>query len=214
MNPLAALAQARLYGIFDCAYAEPTRLESVLEQMIAGGVDIIQLRAKTLTPSKIAELAKRAITLLKESGVPFIINDYPQIAADIGADGFHVGQDDGDLPALRVQHPGLIIGRSTHSPAQAAKAAAQQADYIGFGPLYPTPTKQGRPAIGLTEVPEAHKKFSGPVFCIGGIKLHNLSEVIRAGASRVVVVSGILTSTDIVSTCRELRRTLDQTPLS
>ena len=107
--------------------------------------------------------------------------------------------------ALAGEVPLPIIGKSTHSIEQAVAAAEAGADYIGFGPLFPTPTKAGRPAIGLSDIARVHELVKIPIFCIGGIKLANLPEVIAAGARRVVVVSGILQAPDITAHCREIR---------
>ena len=118
------------------------------------------------------------------------------------ADGVHLGQDDGDLQYAREETGGqLLVGRSTHSPEQARHALEEGADYIGFGPLFPTPTKEGRPGIGLENIAavEAEVGTRIPVFCIGGIKQENLAEVLRAGARRAVVVSGLLQAADVTA---------------
>ena len=112
--------------------------------------------------------------------MPFIINDYIDLAKKVDADGVHLGQDDGPLSAAREQLPkGKIVGRSTHSPEQAQAALNEGADYIGFGPLFPTPTKKGRLGIGLENIPGVQEQVGShiPVFCIGGIKRENLQTV-------------------------------------
>jgi thiamine-phosphate pyrophosphorylase len=101
-----------------------------------------------------------------------------------------------------------LIGKSTHSVSQARDAAAEGADYIGFGPIFATPTKPGRPAVGLEDIAEAHRAVQIPIFCIGGIKLENLSDVIEAGARRVVIVSGLLKAADIPSYCKDVKEAL------
>jgi thiamine-phosphate pyrophosphorylase len=131
----------------------------------------------------------------------------------VGADGAHIGQDDMSVAdarwragrALAGEVPSPIIGKSTHSLAQALAEAEAGANYVGFGPLYPTPTKAGRPAIGLSEIGRVHELVKVPIFCIGGIKLENLEEVVAAGARRVVIVSGILQASDIPAYCRAAR---------
>jgi thiamine-phosphate pyrophosphorylase len=210
------LADARLYGILDMEYTAPGELERVAGELCAGGVDLVQLRAKGATDLEVEEYAQRVAGIFEGAGVPFIINDYPEIVPAIGAQGAHVGQD--DLPveearwragrSLEGELTPPIIGKSTHSLAQAMAAAEEGADYIGFGPLYATPTKLGRPAIGFQEVQEVHQRVTIPIFCIGGIKLENLEEVIAAGARRVVIVSGILQAADIARYCREARARL------
>ena len=209
----AAISAARLYAIFDTAYADPQHLEKTLCALLVGGADIIQIRAKNLPQEKILPLALRARKLLDGSKIPLIINDHPQIANDCGADGVHLGQHDGDIPQTRAACPGLIIGRSTHSLIQALAAQKDGANYIGFGPLFPTPTKAGRPAIGLGDLKNLHRAVHIPAFAIGGIKLHNLKEVVAAGARRVVIVSGLLQSTDVSAACRQAKDILLATPL-
>jgi thiamine-phosphate pyrophosphorylase len=133
-----------------------------------------------------------------------------------------VGQDDFTVAdarwragrALAGEVPLPIIGKSTHSVEQAVAAAAEGADYLGFGPLFPTPTKAGRPAIGLAEIARVHGLVSIPIFCIGGVKLENLGDVIAAGARRVVIVSGILRAADIPGYCWEAKARLDAVPLT
>lgn len=210
------LADARLYGILDLGYVTPGDLERVAEQMCAGGVDVIQLRAKGFSEHDIEGFANRVAPIVQGAGVPFILNDHPELVPSVGADGAHVGQDDLSVAdarwragrALAGEVPLPIIGKSTHSLAQAVAAAESGADYIGFGPLFPTPTKAGRPAIGLSEIARVHELVSIPIFCIGGVKLENLDTVLAAGARRVVIVSGILQAPDIAAYCREVKARL------
>jgi thiamine-phosphate pyrophosphorylase len=207
------LQRARLYGIADLGYIAPADLERVTEAMCVGGVDIIQIRAKGHDEHAIEEFANRIQPIVASAGVPFIINDFPELVPSIGADGAHVGQD--DLPvddarwragrALAGEVPPVIIGKSTHSLEQAVAAAESGADYIGFGPLYPTPTKAGRASIGLEHIRQVHELVQVPIFCIGGIKLENLEEVVANGARRVVIVSGILQAKDIPAYCRAVK---------
>jgi thiamine-phosphate pyrophosphorylase len=212
----ARLADARLYGILDLGYVAEDSLERMATLLCEGGVDIVQLRAKGRDECDIEAMANRVAPILRDACVPFIINDFPELVPSIGADGAHVGQDDFSVDdarwragrALAGEVPLPIIGKSTHSVEQAVAAAAEGADYIGFGPLFPTPTKAGRPAIGLADIARVHSLVSVPIFCIGGVKLENLAEVIAAGAQRVVIVSGILQAQDVVGYCREARARL------
>ena len=212
------LAKARLYGILDLGYIAEDSLERVAAQLCEGGVDIVQLRAKGRDECAIEEMANRVAPILRDAGVPFIINDFPELVPSVGADGAHVGQDDFSVDdarwragrALAGEVPPPIIGKSTHSVEQAIAAAAEGADYIGFGPLFPTPTKAGRAAIGMGDIARVHELVSVPIFCIGGIKLENLAEVIAAGAQRVVIVSGILQARDVAAYCREAKARLDE----
>ena len=126
-----------------------------------------------------------------------MINDHLELALECGAHGLHLGQDDGSLQEARERiGPEMLLGRSTHSLRQARQALADNADYIGFGPLFPTPTKKGRPGIGLGKISAMQKEvgLQIPAFCIGGIKPSNLAEVKQAGARRVVIVSHLLSS--------------------
>jgi thiamine-phosphate pyrophosphorylase len=216
------LAAARLYGILDLGYVAAGAFERVAEQLCKGGVDVVQFRAKGCEEHAIEEMANRVAPILRDAGVPFIINDHPELVPSVGADGAHVGQDDFSVDdarwragrALEGEVPLPIIGKSTHSVEQAVAAVAEGADYIGFGPLFPTPTKAGRPAIGLADIARVHQLVSVPIFCIGGVKLENLNALIVAGARRVVIVSGILQAQDIATYCREAKVLLDAVPLT
>ena len=155
---MKSLVDARLYAILDLGYVAVADALRVTEKLIEGGIDVLQLRAKGSAEDDVETLAAEIIRLTEPAGVPLIINDHPHLVPAIGAQGAHVGQDDFTVAdarwragrALAGEVPPPIIGRSTHSIAQAEAAAAEGADYIGFGPLFPTPTKPGRPAIGLT----------------------------------------------------------------
>lgn len=199
------LQNVRLYAILDLGYVPPSDAVPVTRALLQSGAGILQLRAKGAAPAAIAELARRLLPLCRQAGIPFVVNDFPEIAAEVGADGLHLGQRDGSLAAARaIVGPDMIIGRSTHSPAQARGALAEGFDYIGFGPLFPTPTKEGRPAIGLADVAAMEREVGAqiPAFCIGGVHPENLDEVIAAGARRVVIVSALLKAADIPATGR------------
>jgi thiamine-phosphate pyrophosphorylase len=215
------LRHARLYGILDLGYVTPDRIEDVAEKMCAGsaagaGVDILQLRAKGHDEHAVEEFANRIQPIAAAADVPFILNDHPPLVPSVGADGAHVGHDDLSVSdarwragrALAGEVPLPIIGKSTHSLAQAVAAAEAGADYIGFGPLYATATKPGRPAIGLADIAQVHALVTIPIFCIGGVNLQTLDAVIAAGARRLVIVSDLLRATDIPEYCREVRRRL------
>jgi thiamine-phosphate pyrophosphorylase len=213
---MKSLHDARLYGIIDLGYVDAARLERVAEQLCAGGVDLLQLRAKNASDLEIEAMASRISPITAAAGVPLIINDFAELVPSVGAQGAHVGQD--DLPvadarwragrALAGEAPLPLIGKSTHSVAQAVAAAAEGADYIGFGPLYATATKPGRPAIGLNDIRKVHALVTIPIFCIGGIKLSGLDAVLAAGARRVVIVSDLLLAPDIPAYCRAVREKL------
>ncbi len=199
-------------------YVALDKVEFVTEQLCLGGVDILQLRAKGRNEEEIEQIGERIISITEAAGVPLIVNDFPEIVPSIGAAGAHVGQDDKSVSdarwragrALAGEVPAPIIGKSTRSVAQAIQAQAEGGDYIGFGPLFATPTKPDRPPIGLDEIRRVHEAVTIPIFCIGGIKLENLASVLAAGATGVVVVSGILQAPDIAGYCRELKRILGE----
>ena len=192
----------RLYCILDLGYVPEENAETVTASLLAGGAHLLQLRAKGKDLATIERVARRLLPLCRAAGVPFILNDFPALAAALDADGVHIGQDDGPLAAAReIVGFGKIIGRSTHSLDQARAALAEGFDYIGFGPLFPTPTKAGRPAIGLHEIAAMECEVGSriPAFCIGGITRETLPQVLAAGARRVVIVSDLLTADDIES---------------
>ena len=211
MTTRERLAAARLYAIVDLGYVREGQIEEVTAQLLEGGADLLQLRAKGHEQKQILEWARRLAPLCRQAGVPFIINDHPDIAREVGADGVHIGQDDGDLATVRTTvGDEIFVGRSTHSLAQATAAREEGADYIGFGPLFPTPTKKGRPGIGLEELGLAEESVGKhiPMFCIGGIKTENLPEILKAGARRVVIVSGLLQAPDVAEAVRNAKRFL------
>jgi len=202
----AALQEARLYGILDLGYVSEEDALAVARKMLEGGVQLLQLRAKGRSPQEIRAMARDLSPLCRAHQVPFILNDHPELVPETGADGAHVGQDDvsvAEARALAGEH--AIIGKSTHSLAQALAAQREGPDYIGFGPLFATPTKPDYPPIGLNEIVHAQRLVSLPAFCIGGIKRENLPGVLAAGAQRVVIVSGILKAPDPQAYCRACR---------
>jgi thiamine-phosphate pyrophosphorylase len=199
------LAHARLYGIVDFGYVAESDVARVTAALLDGGADVIQLRAKGIALEVIRKAGEIIQPFCKAAKIPFILNDYPEMAVELGADGVHIGQDDGAIIKVRkLVGEEMLIGRSTHSFPQAKQALADGADYIGFGPLYPTPTKEGRPAIGLEEVSRMEEEVGVylPAFCIGGIKPSNLAEVIASGARRCVIVSHLLRAPDISAETR------------
>lgn len=206
------LSNCRLYGIVDMGYTAPEQVEARTHALIDGGVRIIQLRAKGVELAQVKTWAVAMQAICRERGVIFVLNDYPEMAAEIGADAVHVGQDGGSLADVRkVVGEGMIIGRSTHSLEQAMQARQEGADYIGFGPLFPTGTKPGRPSIGLRDITAAQEAAGDmPLFCIGGINETTLPAVLHAGARRVVIVSWLLQQEDIAGTAQTVIRQLEQ----
>ena len=205
----ADLSRSRLYGILDLGYVEMSNVRKIAEALVAGGVDLLQLRAKNRSTAEIEKLAHELRSVTAEKSVPLIINDHPRIARNIEADGVHLGQDDLSIAdARKIVGPECAIGRSTHSVDQAIRAFYEGADYIGFGPIFATPTKPDYAPIGLDDVARVHDSVRIPIFCIGGIKLDNLPKVIEAGARRVVIVSGLLQATDPAEYARSAKKLL------
>jgi thiamine-phosphate pyrophosphorylase len=182
----------------------------VLGAVIEAGVDIVQLRMKDAEAAEIIEVADQFQGVCEAAGVPFVLNDRPDVALALAADGVHLGQD--DLPpivAREILGPDVIIGRSTHSVQDISRALEEResglADYIAVGPVHQTPTKAGRPAVGTELLEHASKSVQFPWFAIGGINIANLSNVVRAGAERIVVVRAIVESDDPVRSASELK---------
>lgn len=210
---ITRIDQARLYGIVDLGYVDEGDVESVASALLGGGVGVLQLRAKGHDLEKVESWAELIQPLCAAAGVPFIVNDYPAIAVAVGADGVHIGQDDGSLADVKkVVGAEMLVGRSTHSLEQAKQAYEDGFDYIGFGPLFATPTKLGRPGIGVDDVKAVEQNVGAriPVFCIGGIKRENLRDVLLAGARRVVIVSDLLSAVDVRMACAEVVEAIDE----
>jgi thiamine-phosphate pyrophosphorylase len=186
-----------LYAILDLAYVGGGSTSRMMEQLLEGGVDMVQLRGKNFTVDELSGLAEKLLPLTMAADVPLIVNDHAAIANRVEVQGVHVGQDDEAIAKVResVGRP-IIVGKSTHNLEQAVTAQREGADYVGFGPIYATPTKPDYAPIGLEGIGEVHQELTIPIFCIGGIKLENLGEVVRAGAQRVVIVSGLLKAGD------------------
>jgi thiamine-phosphate pyrophosphorylase len=186
----------RLYLI---APARPD-LEEFLEAAIRGGVDIVQIREKELPDGELLSHLRVAREVTRRLGVPLVVNDRPDLAALCEADFVHVGQD--DLPVAAARSFGVGVGQSTHAPEE---IDAAEADYIGVGPVHATPTKEGRPAVGLELVRYAAAHARQPWFAIGGIDETNVAEVVAAGATRIAVVRAIGDAQDPESAAAALR---------
>jgi thiamine-phosphate pyrophosphorylase len=207
MTPREAIAGARLYLVCDA------RPQGFLAAALRGGVDVIQLRDKTLDDAGLVAAARAFRAAADDAGALFVLNDRPDLVAACGADGVHVGQDDASPAMARAAvGPERIVGRSTHAPDQLAAAEADpDVDYYAVGPVHATPTKPGRPAVGLEYVAHAAGAASKPWFAIGGIDAGTLDAVTRAGAARVVVVRAITGAGDPEAAARRLRAGLEAT---
>jgi|HubBroStandDraft_6_1064221.scaffolds.fasta_scaffold43777_5 thiamine-phosphate pyrophosphorylase len=234
----ARLAAARLYMVCDSAPGG-RELPGVLYAAIAGGVDVVQLRDKRLSDEELTEVVRTAHALCEREGVLLIVNDRPQVALAASADGVHVGQEDTPVAQVReLVGPDVLIGLSTHAPTEIDAAAAKSeaatgkpvsttdiddagagragvanVDYIGVGPVYATPTKPGRPSVGLELVRYAAEHSRLPFFAIGGVDAGNVEAVVEAGARRVAVVRAIADAADPAQAARTLRGALGASAL-
>jgi thiamine-phosphate pyrophosphorylase len=201
---MRTLRDCRLYGIIDLGYIPRVRdCSRIAEQMVTGGVDLIQLRGKGKSIDELVNLASEIHEITAPSSTPLIVNDHAEIAARVPVEGVHVGQDDDSiLVARKKAGRDLIVGKSTHNLAQAHAAQGEGADYIGFGPIFATPTKPDYKPIGLGDIRQVHLDVGIPIFCIGGINIDNLQQVIDAGAKRVVMVSALLKAHSLVDYAR------------
>ena len=200
---MSVLSECRLYGIIDLGYVEARDTARIAAQMIEGGVDLIQLRGKNKSIGELVELSKELHELTAKSATPLIVNDYAEVASSTPVEGVHVGQDDDPIEIVRQKAArDILVGKSTHSLEQARAAEREGADYIGFGPIFATPTKPDYVPIGLENIRRVHAEVNLPIFCIGGINIDNLQSVIDAGAKRVVTVSALLKAHDIVDYAR------------
>jgi thiamine-phosphate pyrophosphorylase len=203
------LSDCRLYGILDLSYVDSSDAGRVAEAMIEGGVDLIQLRGKQKSIDALTALAAELHEITSRSSTPLIVNDHAEIARRVPVEGVHVGQDDDPIAVVRKNvMRRLLVGKSTHTIDQATAAQAEGADYIGFGPIFATPTKPDYQPIGLSDIERVHHEVTRPIFCIGGIKIDNLEQVIAAGAQRVVIVSGLLKAADITEYARTAKEML------
>jgi thiamine-phosphate pyrophosphorylase len=185
------LRTARLYFVCD-AMPRGEDPEALLQAALTGGVDIVQLREKSLDEDAISRSARTFRRLCDTYSALFIVNDDPFLARSCDADGVHLGQDDMPVADAReLLGPEAIIGLSTHSEEQIAAAAEAPVDYISVGPVWETPTKEGRAGVGTALVEHAAANTDLPYFAIGGIDADNAAEVIAAGATRIGVVRAI-----------------------
>lgn len=204
------LGDRRLYL---CTTDRPD-LAAFLAACIAGGVDVVQLRDKHLDARPLLARAREAAAVCRDLGVPFVLNDRPDLALDCGADGVHVGQDDAPPALARViLGPDAIVGLSTHAPAELDASAPEPVDYVSVGPVAATPTKPGRPGTGLDYLRYAATTATRPWFVTGGVTPGTLPAMLDAGARRFVVVRWLTEAPDPAAAARALRRVIDEVPL-
>lgn len=199
------LRTARLY--FVCDARPSTDLESLLRAALTGGADIVQLREKELGRAEIERAAGTFRRVADTFSALFVLNDDPELARICDADGVHVGQDDVSAEQAReAMGPDAIVGLSTHSEEQIAASAGRPVDYISVGPIWETPTKEGRPGVGLELISHAAANAPHPFFAIGGIDPSNAEQVVAAGAERLCAVRAIRDAADPAAAAQELRQ--------
>ncbi len=204
---MADIGERRLYL---CTPDRPD-LDEFLTACIRGGVDIVQLRDKVLDARPLLVRARLAAAVCRERGVPFILNDRPDLALEGGADGVHVGQDDAP-PALarRLLGQDAIVGLSTHAPAEFDASHAEPVDYVSAGPVTPTPTKPGRPGTGPGYLTYTAARATRPVFVTGGVTPDTVAGLAAAGARRFVVVRWLTEAIDPYGAARQLVDAIEQ----
>ena len=196
----------QLYVILDRAALRDRDPVEVTSQTIRGGADALQLRDTSGTVRWLLEQARRMLPLTRAAGIPLIINDRADAANAVDADGVHLGQEDLSVAdARRFLGADRLIGKSTHSIEQAVAAEREGADYIGFGPVFPTPTKPDYGSIGTADILHVRRQLRIPMVCIGGIDQMNVSQVLGAGASCVAVVRAVCASDNPECSTRELK---------
>jgi thiamine-phosphate pyrophosphorylase len=206
-----AFERARLYLVAPGEFPV-----DILDVVVQAGVDVVQLRMKDGDAAEVLEIGEQWMGVCEQHNVPFVINDRPDIALALAADGVHLGQD--DLPpivAREILGPHAVIGRSTHSAPDIERAQREHddglADYIAVGPIWPTPTGPGKPGTGLELVTHAAAAVTFPWFGIGAIDTSNVASVVAAGAHRIVVVRAITLADDPAAAVDALRAGLPDT---
>lgn len=203
-----SLSDCRLYWVAGPGDTELPLLD-VLEASVRGGLDVFQLRDKQLPDDQLHALAKEIGNFLSSTECLFIVNDRPELAVYPGVDGVHVGQDDCKPVTVRsILRDDQAIGLSTHSLEQAAAANQMGVDYIGYGPIFKTPTKPDYIPVGMQEIQSVVNAVDVPVFCIGGIGAGNLDNLLECGAARVAVVREIARASNPYQVTKNIKRKL------
>lgn len=200
-----------VYAIVDPACCGGRPVEEVADGLLAGGAAVLQLRVKDgIADRRLAALGHTLAERCRAAGKPFVVNDRPDIARIVGADGLHLGQDDLTVADARQIVGSMPIGVSTHDEAQVARAIADGADLIGFGPVFTTRTKERPdPVVGLETLRRACAASAVPVVAIGGITIENVAAVARAGAALVAAISALAAARDPEAATRRFREELD-----
>ncbi|MCE5300230.1 MAG: thiamine phosphate synthase [Spirochaetia bacterium] len=207
---------AGIYAVITEKFCRNGSSVETLEQVLAAGVKLIQLREKDCPESRILVMAKKFRELTQKAGAMLIINDHPDIAALAGADGVHVGQHDMNVKDVKKRYPGLIAGVSTHNLSEALRAQEQGADYINIGPVFATKTKETgeyRP-VGCAKLKRILGRVTVPVTVMGGIKSGNIANVAAAGAETFAMITEITMAQDIKGRIAVINRTLGENKLN
>lgn len=190
-----ALENFTLYLVTDLTHLNKGRIVSIVEKAIDGGVDIVQLRSKELMDSELLAIGRKMRAICRQKRRLFFVNDRPDLAIVLDADGVHVGQDDLPVSVIRRlfarEGKERLIGKSTHSFTQAKKTAQEAVDYIGVGPIFKTPTKKDYIPVGLDLITKVSHTITLPFVCIGGITKDNLTQVREAGGQRIAIVRAV-----------------------
>jgi thiamine-phosphate pyrophosphorylase len=193
-----------LYVVLDRIAAKGRSLEEILDAAISGGCRMVQLREKEWPSGRLLPLAERLRDRCRRASVTFIVNDRVDLAVAVGADGVHLGQDDLPVAAARpLLRRGMVLGRSTHSVAQARDAQAEGADYIAVGSMFPTQTKPDFQLVGPELIRTIRPGITVPLVGIGGVTRENVAQVIRAGADGVAVISAVCGAPDPAAATRD-----------
>lgn len=203
---MSDLAKRNLYLCVGVREDMATFLASVLR----GGVDVVQLREKELGDDAKIHAARLMVPICRDFAVPFVMNDSPELAALVGADGVHVGQDDDSVARCReLLGDEAIVGLSTHSSTEFDEALTQRATYFSAGPLVATPTKPGRAGTGISYAVSCEQRSDRPLFVTGAVTQHNVGGLVSAGLRRFVVVRALTQATNPEKAARQLREALD-----
>jgi thiamine-phosphate pyrophosphorylase len=208
---MKAFAECALYTFIDSAYLHGRSVTDLARALCEGGADLIQLRAKDWPLQKVETAAREILPITRGHGVGLVINDHLTVAEEIGADVCHLGQE--DFFDAGHQHVSQLkarsrIGLSTHAPEQAERAVRAGADYVAIGPIFATGTKPGAKPVTLEYVRWAASNVKIPWFAIGGVNLQTIDAVLKAGATRVCVVSAILNAADVRRACAQFKAAL------
>jgi thiamine-phosphate pyrophosphorylase len=208
--PKPRLNNRSLYLVISQEYSPEKEVLEIARQAIAGGVDILQMREKNLSQEELIRLGKRLAELCRNKDVAFIVNDNPFLVKEVEADGVHMGQEDiAAIPvskARKIIGPDKVIGVSTHSLAEFNKANEEDVDYIAFGPVFPTQTKDY--FIGTRDVVEVLKTAKKDVFFIGGINLSNIEMLLDLGVKKIALIRGIMQADDVVTEAKNFKQKL------